>query len=160
MQTINLTYPHDLVKEKIPETIAAIGFFDGLHKGHQKVIHQAIELATSQNKESAVISFHPHPSVVLNKENKPVHYITPIDEKECYLKNMGVDRLYVITFNKELSLLTPEAFIDHFILRLHITHLVAGFDFTFGHKGAGNMENIHALRSEERRVGKVCRCMV
>lgn len=142
MKTIKLTYPHNLKQENIPDTIAAIGFFDGLHKGHQKVIQHAVQLAKKHEKESAVISFHPHPSVVLNKSEKSVHYITTLDEKEEFLAEMGVDRLYIITFNKELSLLSPERFIEHFIKNLHITHLVAGFDYTFGHKGAGNMNNI------------------
>jgi|SRR5690625_79455 len=149
MQTIKLTYPHELKKEELPETIAAIGFFDGLHKGHQQVIMEAVNQAQEQQKESAVISFHPHPSVVLNSPKDPVQYITPINEKEELIRTMGVDRLYIITFNKELSLLSPQVFIEQFIHRLHINHLVAGFDFTFGHKGAGNMDNIHSIGNKE-----------
>src|SRR5699024_7586890 len=142
MQTIRIAYPHSFNQAELPETVAAIGFFDGLHKGHQRVIDQAVEKAKQQKKESAVISFLPHPKVVLNRPTAPVKYITPIEEKEALLEEMGVDRLYLITFNKELSDLSPEEFIDHFIIGLHIDHLVAGFDFTFGHKGAGNMDNI------------------
>lgn len=139
MRTIELTYPHSLNLEELPETVAAIGFFDGVHKGHQKVIQTAVSEAKRRNFESAVITFHPHPSVVLSKSRKEVKYITPIREKQDILQQLGVDRLYIITFNKELSSLAPQAFIDHFIIGLNIKHLVAGFDFTYGFKGEGNM---------------------
>lgn len=142
MKITELTYPHSLTITELPETVAAIGFFDGIHKGHQKVIQQAVEKAKETMRESAVITFHPHPSVILNKLGKPVKYITPLQEKKKLLKEMQLDRMYIITFNKELSLLSPKEFIDHFINGLHIKHLIAGFDFTFGHKGAGNMNNI------------------
>lgn len=158
VQTIKLAYPHTLCVDELPETIAAIGFFDGIHKGHQSVIKKAVALAKKERKESAVISFHPHPSVVLNAPVLPVHYITPIDEKEMILSKLGVDRLYMITFNKALSSLSPKEFIDHFIVNLNITHLVAGFDFSFGHKGAGNMQNInrfHTGRFETTTMDKV-----
>jgi riboflavin kinase/FMN adenylyltransferase len=145
MQTIHITYPHDFAINDLPETIAAIGFFDGIHQGHQGVIQEAIKKAQAEKKESAVISFYPHPSVVLKQSNEKVHYITPIEEKEAILSGLGVDRLYLINFNKELSLLSPKIFIDHFIIGLHITHLVAGFDFSFGHKGTGNMKNISSF---------------
>ncbi len=145
MQIIRLTYPHTFSKEEISETVAAIGFFDGLHQGHQAVIQQAVNEAKKTNQESAVISFYPHPKVVLNSPEKPVQYITTNDEKEQLLQDMHVDKLYLITFNKQLSRLSPQQFVDHFIIGLNITHLVAGFDFSFGHKGAGNMNNIDSF---------------
>lgn len=142
MKTIELSYPHSLQEEDLPAAAAAIGFFDGIHQGHQKVIQAAVKQAKSDNMESVVITFHPHPSVVLKGE-KDVQYITPLKEKQKILQKMNVDRLYIIKFTKELSLLSPEKFINHFITGLNIKHLVAGFDFTFGHMGKGNMENIH-----------------
>lgn len=149
MNTIHLSYPHALQKDEIAETVAAIGFFDGIHKGHAAVIQQAIDIAQAEQKQSAVISFHPHPSVVLRKNSEEVRYITTIDEKKEILEAMGIDRFYIITFNKELSQLLPQTFVDHFIVGLHITHLVAGFDYTFGHKGAGNMENITEMARDK-----------
>jgi len=142
LRTFELTYPHSLVLEELPETISAIGFFDGIHKGHQKVIGTAVKQAKENNMESAVITFHPHPSVVLKKGTEHVQYITPIREKQEILQRMNVDRLYIIKFNKELSGLPPQEFIDHFIIGLNIKHLVAGFDYSYGFKGAGNMTNI------------------
>ncbi|WP_337020199.1 bifunctional riboflavin kinase/FAD synthetase, partial [Oceanobacillus massiliensis] len=142
MRTIELTYPHTLGMEELPKTVSAIGFFDGIHKGHQQVIKTAVNEAANQNMESAVITFHPHPSVVLKKGTQHVKYITPMKQKKELLQNLNVDRLYIIKFNKELSQLSPQEFIDHFIIGLNIKHLVAGFDYSFGHRGQGNMENI------------------
>lgn len=142
MRTFKLTYPHSFSPTDMPETVSAIGFFDGIHKGHQKVIGKAVEIAKEKNMESAVITFHPHPSVVLKKGQVHVQYITPLREKHEILQQMNVDRLYIIKFNPELSKLSPQEFVDHFIVGLNIKHLVAGFDYSFGHKGEGNMSNI------------------
>lgn len=149
MEIIELTYPHSLNQSDLPETVAAIGLFDGIHVGHQQVIHQAIEQATKEGKMSAVITFHPNPAVVLSGGKKPANYILPLEEKFSILEKMGVDRVYNITFNKELSQLSPEEFLSHFIINLHITHLVAGFDYSFGYKGAGNMDNISTYMNGE-----------
>ncbi|MBY7143625.1 bifunctional riboflavin kinase/FAD synthetase [Virgibacillus sp. NKC19-3] len=143
MRTIQLTYPHTLGLDELPRMVSAIGFFDGVHKGHQKVIETAVEEAKQKGMESAVITFHPHPSVVLKKGTQHVKYITPLREKKKILQGLGVDRLFIIEFNKELSSLSPQAFIDHFIIGLNIKHLVAGFDYSYGHKGQGNMGNLH-----------------
>ncbi|WP_085992373.1 bifunctional riboflavin kinase/FAD synthetase [Oceanobacillus senegalensis] len=142
MKTFELSYPHSLTASELPETVTAIGFFDGIHKGHQKVIKSAINEANERKMESAVITFHPHPSVVLKKEHSNIRYITPIQDKIKILENLGVKRLYIINFNRELSQLSPQEFIDYFIIGLNIKHVVAGFDYTFGHKGRGNMDNI------------------
>jgi len=148
MKIIELTYPHHLKADELPPTVVAIGFFDGVHLGHQKVIQTAVNEATNRGMESAVITFQPHPSIILKNGNEHVKYITPLKEKKAILKQLHVDRLYIITFNKDLSLLSPQKFIDHFIIGLHIKHLIAGFDFTYGHKGQGNMNNISLYAKE------------
>lgn len=155
LRTIELTYPHSLHIEELPETVSAIGFFDGIHQGHQKVITTAVREAEKKAMDSAVITFHPHPSVVLKKDTKQVQYITTLKEKQEVLQELGVDRLYIITFNEQLSKLSPQEFIDHFIVGLHIKHLVAGFDYSFGYKGKGNMNNISDYSNEKFTWQKV-----
>ncbi|MGM8364093.1 bifunctional riboflavin kinase/FAD synthetase [Virgibacillus sp. W0181] len=148
METIYLTYPHPYQVENLPETTAAIGFFDGIHKGHQKVIRTAVKQAQKKKMASAVITFSPHPSVILKRDQTvDVKYITPLPEKQELMRKLQVDRLYIITFNNELSALPPQQFIDHFIIGLNIKHVVAGFDFSFGYKGKGNMQNINQFSS-------------
>ncbi|WP_077621924.1 bifunctional riboflavin kinase/FAD synthetase [Sediminibacillus massiliensis] len=142
MKTIHLTYPIPDKNDDFPETVAAIGFFDGIHQGHQKVINTALDLASKQNRESAVITFHPHPSVVLRRGQQQVNYLTPLSEKQEILKGMGIERMYVITFNEELSRLEPQDFADHFLIGLNIKHLVSGFDFSYGYKGKGSVDTI------------------
>lgn len=142
MKLIEISYPHTFKQDDLPPTICAIGFFDGIHRGHQNVIETAVTKAQQEKMESAVITFHPHPSVVLKKGQQHVKYITPLKEKKAILQQLNVDRVYVITFNKELSSLLPEEFINHFIIGLNIRHVIAGFDYTYGYKGQGNMENI------------------
>ncbi|MFB1049528.1 riboflavin biosynthesis protein RibF [Paraliobacillus sp. JSM ZJ581] len=142
MQVITLSYPHHLQAIEQEEAVAAIGFFDGIHKGHQQLIKKTKTLAKQQDRKSAVITFSPHPSVVLNKKKQDVHYLTPLPEKQSILADMTIDLLYIITFNETLSQLSPKAFIDHFIIGLNIKHLITGFDFTYGYKGKGN---IHTL---------------
>ncbi|MYL42207.1 bifunctional riboflavin kinase/FAD synthetase [Virgibacillus salexigens] len=142
MRTFELKYPHSLALADLPETVTAIGFFDGIHKGHQHVIRTAVSKAKEKGMESAVITFYPHPTVVLKKDVQHVRYITPLREKKEILKRLGVDRLYIINFNHDLAALSPQDFVDHFIKGLHIKHVVAGFDFSYGHKGKGNMDTI------------------
>lgn len=146
---INLSYPLSLPNETVPNCVAAIGFFDGIHKGHQQVISRAVKKAKQLRMESAVITFHPHPSVILKNSKKSAKYITPLFEKKRLLKDLQVDRMYVIEFNKQLSLLTPEQFIQTYIKQLNVKHLIAGFDFTYGHKGAGNMENLQQFAKDD-----------
>ncbi|ENH96543.1 FMN adenylylate transferase [Gracilibacillus halophilus YIM-C55.5] len=155
MEVITLSYPNDEMKSDLPESIAAIGFFDGIHRGHQKVIRQAVSTAQKEQKHSVVITFDPHPSVVLQKPKKEITYLTPYDEKVQIFERLGVDQLYVIHFNHALSQLSPEEFIDLFIHGLNIQHIIAGFDFTFGYKGLGNMENIRSMVDQNINVSAV-----
>src|SRR5699024_9578594 len=122
METINLTYPHDLIRENLTETVAAIGFFDGVHKGHQAVIQKSVKLDQEEKKTSGFISYYSQPSVLFQKNVSSVSYITPQSEKDTMLASLGVDKFYIISFNTELSLLSPKDFIDHFIIGLHIKH--------------------------------------
>ncbi|WLV25804.1 bifunctional riboflavin kinase/FAD synthetase [Aciduricibacillus chroicocephali] len=142
MRTIQISYPLSTDHCEFPEVVAAIGFFDGIHKGHQKVIGKAVDRANELGLLSAVISFHPHPSAILNAKSREVRYITPFEEKKRILESMGVDNFYVIEFTKELSALSPEQFISDYIGGLNVQELIAGYDFTYGKKGAGNMREL------------------
>jgi len=147
METIELTYPHPLEKNNLPPTVATIGFFDGIHLGHQKLIEKTVQEAKRKGMESALITFYPHPSVVLQGKQS-VKYITPQVEKQSVLKEYSLDRQYIITFDRDLSQLSPQKFIDHFVKGLHIKHLIAGFDFTFGYQGKGNMVNMKTYAAD------------
>lgn len=139
MEIIHLSYPHDMqANEKGPLSMA-LGFFDGVHKGHQQVINAAIEKACTGGMKSAVMTFDPHPSLVLGGRKEEVFYITPLNQKMEILREMGVDVCYIVRFTSEFAKLSPAQFIDHFIKALGVKEVVAGFDFSFGHKGSGDM---------------------
>lgn len=127
----------------------AIGFFDGLHKGHRAVIEEAQKKAKELGIRSAVMTFDPHPSHLFGDGTSKVNYITQFPEKVRLLRAMGIDTLFVVTFDWALASLSPEQFIDIFIKKLGVKHVTAGFDFTFGSKGAGTMEQMAALAKGE-----------
>ncbi|MCH4825035.1 MAG: riboflavin biosynthesis protein RibF [Planococcus sp. (in: firmicutes)] len=140
MEIIHLTYPNQVkpVNETGPLSLA-LGFFDGVHKGHQRVIGEAIKQAEQQGIKSAVMTFDPHPSLVLGGRKEEVFYITPMQQKMDILEDMNVDYCFIIRFTSEFAKLTPEEFIEFFITGLNAKHVTAGFDFSFGCKGKGDM---------------------
>lgn len=145
MEVYKLNYPGTITIENDNQYSLAIGFFDGLHKGHQTVIGQAIEKAKALGIRSAVMTFDPHPSHILGGGKNKIGYITPFEEKKRLLRSMGVDTVFVVKFDKPLAALQPAMFIDIFIKKLGVKHVTAGFDYTFGSKGAGTMEEMANL---------------
>lgn len=149
MEIYHLQYPsHTTIDDNGPFSLA-VGFFDGLHKGHQTVINAAKAKADELGIHSAVMTFDPHPSHLFGKGKDKVGYITKYPEKSRLLEEMGIDALFIVTFDWSLASLSPEKFIDIFIKGLGIKHVTAGFDFTFGSKGAGTMEQMAANANGE-----------
>lgn len=141
MKIIHLSYPNQIqLPEELGPISLALGFFDGVHKGHQRVINEAISRAKQLDARSAVMTFDPHPSLVLGGRKEEVFYITPLHEKMEILKEMGVDVCFIVRFTSDFAQLTPEQFIQFFIKDLGVVHVTAGFDYSFGSKGRGNME--------------------
>lgn len=141
MKTINLQHPHGLNRDELQNTVAALGYFDGVHLGHQKVIQTAKAIADENKWQSAVMTFHPHPAVVLGKADR-IPAITPLAEKEKAINKLGIDLLYVVRFDEAFSRLSPQQFIEDYIVELSIKHVVAGFDYTYGRFGKGTMATI------------------
>ncbi|WYP24925.1 riboflavin biosynthesis protein RibF [Alkalihalobacillus sp. FSL W8-0930] len=142
MKTIYLSHPIDHSVPLIVPTVFALGYFDGVHKGHQHVIRQAVSYAKENGMESAVMTFHPHPKEVLMQLEQPMHFLTPLPDKLERIAELGVDRTYVVEFNQSFANLLPQEFVDHYLLALGAKHVVAGFDFTYGKKGKGTMDTM------------------
>ncbi|WP_033543836.1 riboflavin biosynthesis protein RibF [Planococcus sp. CAU13] len=141
MKIFHLNYPNLMKPEEALGPLSmAIGFFDGVHKGHQKVIGEAIGKARELGVKSAVMTFDPHPSLVLGGRKEEVFYITPLQQKMEILQDMGVDVCFIVRFTSRFAQLLPEEFIENFIEGLEVVHVTAGFDFSFGAKGQGTME--------------------
>lgn len=153
MNIIHLKYPHQL--NQVDQTAAyslAVGFFDGVHKGHQAVIKTAIDKARELKIASAVMTFDPHPSIVLGGRKEKVFYITPLQQKLDILNELGVDNVFVVQFTSDFAKLSPEDFIQYFIRDLNVKHVTAGFDFSFGNFGKGNMETMKELSNGDYGV--------
>jgi riboflavin kinase/FMN adenylyltransferase len=112
--------------------VVAIGNFDGVHRGHSVVIRAAEALATRLNKPCAVLTFEPHPADFF--AGKPVIFrLTPEREKAVLLARLGLETMFVLSFDKELAGLTAEEFVGQVLVdRLKISAAVVGYDFHFG----------------------------
>lgn len=142
MEVIRLNYPEDYKRNHLKPSSLAVGFFDGVHWGHQQVIQAAIDYAKENNLESAVMTFDPHPLAVLKNEPLSNFLLTSLEEKKAIFEKMGIRYLFVVSFTKELAKLTPQEFVDKFFIDLSIHHVAAGFDYSFGHKGAGKIHDM------------------
>ena len=127
-------------------SVVAIGVFDGLHLGHVAILKRCVGRARGLGIESAVMSFDPHPDLVLAKTFKARPPLTPLAEKRARLRDLGIDRLEVLPFTRELARLSPEQFVDRHVMEpLDPRALVVGEDFALGKGRAGNVEKLRAI---------------
>lgn len=145
MQVIHIRYPMDQsVLQRISPSVVAIGFFDGVHLGHQDLLKETRKLAAQLNVPPGIITFDPHPREVLGKSG-PFQYVTPLKEKLRQMKHFGIDIAYVVHFDREFAALSPHDFIEEVLIPLHIKGAVVGFNYTFGHRAAGKADDLKRL---------------
>jgi len=136
----------EIIELKSP--VATIGTFDGVHLGHIAVINQLNTLAKERGTESLIITFEPHPRIVLNKDVNNLRFINNAKEKERLLAKAGVDHLLILPFTSEFSKLTARTFIqDYLINKLHIQAMIVGYDHHFGRMDNGD-EDVTILLKE------------
>ncbi|WP_278340568.1 riboflavin biosynthesis protein RibF [Lactobacillus acetotolerans] len=140
VKIIHLTYPvkENLIPSKI---VLALGFFDGVHLGHQHLISVARDVAKKKSLPLAVMTFDRHPKEVYEKKAN-FAYIDSLDEKAFKMQQLGVDYLLVAAFTKRFSELSAQEFVDNMIVKLRPDTVVAGFDYTYGPKDVANMKNL------------------
>ena len=131
MKIFQFDYQHTPIN--IEKTILCLGFFDGVHIGHQSMIKQAKD----EGYKVSVLTFDESPAFVLGriKEN---HYLTSVSDKAEILESLGVDFLYIMTFNQEVASLTKDEFINKVIRPLNPAKIYCGEDYSFGVRGEGN----------------------
>jgi riboflavin kinase / FMN adenylyltransferase len=122
--------------------VVALGFFDGVHLGHQQVIKEAKRAAEEQELPLIIMSFFPHPKEVLSNGEKIIPYLMPINDKRRIFEELGADYFYLIQFTTEFAALSPRGFVQTYLLGIGAKQVVAGFDFTYGHRGEGNLDTI------------------
>ena len=116
-------------------TSVAIGIFDGVHKGHQKIL-----AAAAEHGPVTVLTFDPHPTSIFAPERTPPA-ILRIADRIALLKKNGASEVVVLPFTKEFAAKSPDEFISDVLKnQLHATHVTVGENFTFGHKAEGNVE--------------------
>jgi riboflavin kinase/FMN adenylyltransferase len=125
--------------------VATIGVFDGVHRGHQALIHRAVELAAERELPSVVVTFDPHPAEVVRPGSHPAQ-LTTLERKAELVEALGVDAFCVLPFTPELSRLPADEFVHEVLVeRLHVAAVVVGENFTFGHHAAGDVAELTAL---------------
>ena len=126
-------------------SVVTIGFFDGVHLGHRRVIRRAVDLAHEVGARSVVLTFTPHPGEVVRPGSHPPLLTTPGHRAEL-MESLGVDAVLVLPFTVELSKLTPDEFVHHVLVeRLRTVGVVVGENFRFGHKAAGTLVTLVEL---------------
>lgn len=142
MKVLMIQHPHSLQKNDFPPLSVALGFFDGVHEGHKSVIQTAKKNADKHGVKSAVMTFDPHPSVVLSQEGEAVEYITPLEDKIEIISGLGIEYLLIVRFTSAFASLQPAEFVQQYLIDLNVRYVTAGFDFTYGKYGKGTMETI------------------
>jgi riboflavin kinase/FMN adenylyltransferase len=136
-------YHHISDFTKLNNAVAAIGTFDGVHFGHQKIIKRLCELAEATGGESVVVTFFPHPRSIIDPENQDLKMINTIDEKAAFLEELGVDHLIITPFTRDFSNLTAEEYIKEVLVEtIGIKHLIVGYDHRFGKDRKGGMAEL------------------
>lgn len=128
--------------------VVTIGVFDGVHRGHQRLVDRAAELARELGLPTVVITFEPHPDEVVRPGTHPPLLVTPERRAEL-LAGLGVDAVMILPFTAELSHMGPDEFIQSVLVdRLHAARVVVGEDFRFGHRAKGDVALLKELGSK------------
>ena len=123
-------------------TIVSVGNFDGVHRAHQAVLRDIVDRARLQHARSVAITFDPHPVRILRPDSG-LKLLTPTPEKLRLLASTGIDAVLLLTFGRDLSLLTPRQFAERILKKkLHAREVHEGYNFRFGHKAAGDVRSL------------------
>ena len=140
----------DEVPEDWGECVVTIGKFDGVHRGHQRIVDRAVQAGKERALPVVVITFDPHPDEVIRPGSHPPFLSSPRRQAEL-LAGLGADAVLVLPFTLEFSRLDPDEFVRIVLVdRLHAALVVAGEDFRFGHKAAGD---VHLLAKLGEKYG-------
>ena len=140
---LQLTNPKHL-PEDFADTAVAIGKFDGIHLGHQQLIHELVELSEEAGLAAAILTFDRHPRSVLNPSSTPAPLIGPVQKAEL-LEEAGVDVVLTATFDQDMANLTPEEFVLSYLVPLRARYVMVGQGFRFGKGGQGDISDLRSL---------------
>jgi riboflavin kinase/FMN adenylyltransferase len=126
---------------KFRNAVVTIGSFDGVHHGHQKILERVKLLARECDGESIVITFHPHPRLLLYPDDPSLRLLNTIDEKVALLEKNGIDNVVVVPFTAAFAQQNPDSYIQNFLIqKFEPKYIVIGYDHRFGKNRAGNID--------------------
>jgi riboflavin kinase/FMN adenylyltransferase len=130
-------------------SVITIGTFDGVHKGHQKLIERIEQLSQKISGENIIITFHPHPRIVINPNDKSLRLLNTLEEKIALLESYGVDNLVVVPFSRDFSEQSAEDYISNFLVRNFTPkYIVIGYDHKFGKNRSGDLELLQKMKPQ------------
>jgi riboflavin kinase/FMN adenylyltransferase len=141
---------HD-IDDFVPEkpVVLTQGTFDGVHIGHRKILQRVVERAAQVNGESVLLTFYPHPRLVLYPQDNDLKLLSTLTEKGRLVKEIGLDHLVVLPFTKKLSRLKPEFFVrDILANKLRVHRLIIGYDHRFGRNREGSLREMKRYAPE------------
>lgn len=132
-------------------SVITIGTFDGVHKGHQKLIERINAVAERISGESIIITFHPHPRIVINPQDRSLRLLNTLEEKISLLEKYGIDNLVIVPFSRDFSEQDAEDYVRQFLVRnFSPGHIVIGYDHKFGRNRSGDF---NLLKNMQKQFG-------
>lgn len=129
-------------------SVLTIGTFDGVHKGHQKLIDRLRQLSLQTGGESLIITFHPHPRIVINPQDQSLRLLNTVEEKIALLEKYGIDNVVIVPFSRDFSEQSASDYIQNFLVRnFHPAYIVIGYDHKFGKDRKGDYRLLESMKS-------------
>ncbi len=151
MRIVNISVDKKIFS-RIP-SVACIGYFDGVHLGHQALIRKTVELAERLQCQTSLITFDPDPWVTIKGiPSEGLQHITTMPQRVALAAAYGIQNIYILKFTKAMSRLTPEEFRTEVFEQMNLKGIVCGFDFHYGYKGEGNCETLKKIEGIEVEV--------
>ena len=129
-------------------TFVSVGNFDGVHRAHAKVLREIVARARAAGGKAVAVTFEPHPARILKPE-AGLKLLTPTTEKLRWLESTGIDAVLLLPFGRDLSLMTPREFAERILKeKLHAREIHEGFNFRYGHKASGDVNQLQEFGRE------------
>lgn len=127
----------------IKNAVVTIGTFDGVHIGHQKIISRLQEVAKQTGGETVILTFFPHPRMILHPDDQNIKLISTLNEKAERLAGLGIDHLIITPFTRDFSNLSPEEYISEVLVKkIGTCQIIIGYDHRFGKDRKGGLEDL------------------
>lgn len=156
LKLIKVKHPYNQEKIISEDIVLILGFFDGVHLAHQKVINEGIKIARDHGLKAALMTFNRRPRLVYHKfDPQNYKYLTQHEQKYEKLEELGLDIVYEVYYNSEFGNLAPEDFVDQYIVGWHAKHVVAGYDYTYGKPEIASMKHLPAYAKNRFEITQV-----